>query len=283
MRIVQTVPILDPSDKFRPEKPEDEFRNYTENGEYYDRVRRTYYTMHTNQTYEFATNKRDKWSQLNRAELTIMEALELLNSLVDESDPDVDIPNSVHAFQTAERIREVHPDKEWFQLTGLIHDIGKVMAMWGEPQWCVVGDTFPTGCAPRESIVFGKESFVNSPDISHPIYSTRLGVYEENCGLNEVTMSWGHDEYLYRVLVANKTTLPEEALYMIRFHSFYPWHTGKDYHYLCNEKDMQMLPWVLEFNKFDLYSKADVTPDPDKLMPYYQGLIDKYCPGKLRW
>lgn len=46
----------------------------------------------------------------------------------------VDIPNAVHAFQTAERIRQVHPNKDWFQLTGLIHDIGKVMSVWGEPQ-----------------------------------------------------------------------------------------------------------------------------------------------------
>ena len=46
----------------------------------------------------------------------------------------VDVPNSVHAFQTAERIRAAHPDKPWFHLTGLIHDLGKVMAVWGEPQ-----------------------------------------------------------------------------------------------------------------------------------------------------
>ena len=55
-----------------------------------------------------------------------MEALEKLNDLVDESDPDIDLPNIVHAFQTAEQIRRDHPDKEWFQLTGLIHDLGKV-------------------------------------------------------------------------------------------------------------------------------------------------------------
>jgi len=30
-------------------------------------------------------------------------------------------------------------------------------------------------------------------------------------------MSWGHDEYMYQVLKHNKTTLPEEALYMIRY------------------------------------------------------------------
>jgi inositol oxygenase len=43
--------------------------------------------------------------------MTIMEAITLLDSLVDESDPDTDLPNSVHAFQTAERIREAHPDE----------------------------------------------------------------------------------------------------------------------------------------------------------------------------
>ncbi len=43
-----------------------------------------------------------------------MEAITLLDNLVDESDPDIDLPNSVHAFQTAERIREVHPDKGEF-------------------------------------------------------------------------------------------------------------------------------------------------------------------------
>lgn len=52
-----------------------------------------------------------------------------------------------------------------------------------------------------------------------------------------------------------------------------------------------MLPWVLEFNKFDLYTK-DNTPVTAKDMdlsveaawPYYQGLIDKYFPqAELMW
>lgn len=38
-----------------------------------------------------------------------------------------------------------------------------------------------------------------------------------------------------------------QGLYMIRFHSFYPWHSNGDYMHLCNEKDLQMLPWVKEF------------------------------------
>ena len=40
-----------------------------------------------------------------------MDAVMSLDQVVDESDPDVDFPNSFHAFQTAEGIREAHPDK----------------------------------------------------------------------------------------------------------------------------------------------------------------------------
>ena len=42
----------------------------------------------------------------------------------------------------------------WMILTGLIHDLGKVLCLWGEPQWAVVGDTFATGCAFSPKNVF---------------------------------------------------------------------------------------------------------------------------------
>lgn len=278
------ITILDPSDKFRPEKEDAVFRNYTSSCAYYKRVKNTYHQMHTNQSYAFATDKLEAWTKFNHAELPILDALEALNDLVDESDPDVDIANSIHAFQTAERIREAHPDKEWFQLTGLIHDVGKIMAIYGEPQWSTVGDTFPVGCAFAEESVFGTESFQSNPDFTNGLYNTKQGVYKENCGLENVTMSWGHDEYLYRVLKNHaECKLPEEAFYIIRFHSFYPWHTGGAYHFLCNNKDKEMLPWVLEFNKFDLYSKSDKVPDMDELIPYYKQLVDKYVPGTIKW
>ena len=109
-------------------------------------MKRTYTEMHTNQTVDFVRKKHDKWLKFNHFQATIMEALEMLNDLVDESDPDTELPNIVHAFQTAERIRCDHPDKEWLQLVGLIHDLGKVMAFYGEPQWCVVGNTTSETC-----------------------------------------------------------------------------------------------------------------------------------------
>ncbi|KOB68324.1 Myo-inositol oxygenase [Operophtera brumata] len=134
--VQETVGMIDPSLLLRPEakyddKPIEAFRNYDidVNDPVKERVRKTYYDMHTNQTVDFVQAKLDKWTQFNHMKLTIKEALIKLNDLVDESDPDTELPNIVHAFQTAERIRQDHPNDDWFHLIGLIHDLGKVMLM----------------------------------------------------------------------------------------------------------------------------------------------------------
>ncbi|XP_053318759.1 inositol oxygenase [Spea bombifrons] len=279
MKVIQ---LEDPSLVYRPESEEHQYRNYKD-GPLVDRVKMTYTMMHTHQTVQFVKEKNAQWGSCTYKKMNVMDALSLLDNLVDESDPDVDFPNSFHAYQTAEGIRKVHPDKDWFQLVGLLHDLGKILALANEPQWAVVGDTFPVGCKHQQSIVFSDSTFKDNPDVHHPVYSTKYGMYKPNCGLENVLMSWGHDEYLYKVLKRNKCSIPEEGLYMIRFHSFYPWHTGGDYQHLCNDKDHKMLPWVQEFNKFDLYTKTEDLPDVETLQPYYQGLIDKYCPGILSW
>ncbi|CAF4817634.1 unnamed protein product, partial [Rotaria sp. Silwood1] len=245
------------------------------------RVFNTYKQMHTYQCVDFVRKQHDRWLKFDHDRMTIYQALEKLNEFVDESDPDVDVPNIYHAFQTAEAIRKVYPDQDWFHLTGLIHDCGKVLALYNEPQWAVTGDTFPVGCQLSEKIVYRKNTFENNPDLNHPIYSTKYGMYTPNCGLDQCMMAWGHDEYLYRVLTNHPTcTLPDESLYIIRYHSFYPWHTGNDYMYLCNEKDLRMLESVRRFQKFDLYTKTDHDlPNIDELKPYYLSLIEKYIPG----
>ena len=87
--------------------------------------------------------------------MTIYEALDFLNTLVDDSDPDIELDQTQHLLQTSEAIRaDGHED--WFVLTGLLHDLGKVLCLYGEPQWAVVGDTFPVGCRFSERIVYSE-------------------------------------------------------------------------------------------------------------------------------
>ena len=241
-------------------------------------VKEFYRLNHTNQTLEFALAKRLDYSRLDKAEMGIWEAMDFLNTLVDDSDPDLELPQIYHALQTAEAIRQDgHP--EWFILAGFIHDLGKVMCLWGEPQWAVVGDTFPVGCSYSDKIVY-PEFFESNPDRHDPVYQTVNGIYQEYCGLDNLTMSWGHDEYLYLV---TREFLPREALWMIRYHSCYPIHREGAYAHLMNDRDEDALKWIRAFNAYDLYSKSDIAPDIDQLRPFYQDLIDKFFPSKIRW
>src|SRR5262249_55306701 len=129
-------------DRYDPNRKTEEFRNY---GDTTPPVVREFYRLnHANQTHEFALGKRQEYAGLTRSKMSIWQALEYLNTLVDDSDPDTDLSQIEHNLQTAEAIRrDGHPD--WFQLAGLVHDLGKVLVLYGEPQWAVVGDTFPTG------------------------------------------------------------------------------------------------------------------------------------------
>ncbi len=258
------------------EKKQEEFRNYTDTTP--PRVREFYRQNHTCQTRDFVLGKKQEFVSQTRAKMGIWEAMEYLNTLVDESDPDTELSQIEHLLQTSEAARrDGRPD--WFILTGLMHDLGKVLCLWGEPQWAVVGDTFPVGCAWSDKIVF-HEFFAENPDARVPEYQTRLGVYQEHGGLDNVDMSWGHDEYLYHVV---KDYLPEEALYMVRYHSFYPAHREGAYDYLMSDHDREMFHWVREFNPYDLYSKAAVRPDVRELRPYYENLISRYFPSQIQW
>lgn len=40
---------------------------------------------------------------------------------------------------------------------------------------------------------------------------------------------------------------------------------------------------VQAFNPYDLYSKSDERVNPEKLRPYYEGLIAKFFPPILEW
>ncbi|TYH97363.1 hypothetical protein ES332_A12G238200v1 [Gossypium tomentosum] len=203
---------------------------------------------------------REEYKKLNKAEMGIWECCELLNEVVDDSDPDLDEPQIQHLLQSAEAIEKTILMKT---------DLGKILVLpkFGElPQWAVVGDTFPY--------------FKENPDFKNPKYNTNNGVYSEGCGLDNLLMSWGHDDYMYMVAKENGTTLPQAGLFIIRYHSFYPLHKHGAYAQFINEEDKKNMKWLHVFNKYDLYSKSKAHVD---VKPYYESLIAKYFPAKLKW
>ncbi len=254
----------------------DSFRNYA--AEARPSVKEFYRLNHQFQTVDFVRRKREQYLALNQRRMGIWEAMEYLNTLIDDSDPDIDLPQIEHLLQTAESIRKAGRPR-WYILTGLIHDLGKILCLWDEPQWAVVGDTFPVGCRYSDRIVY-YDAFLANEDFQNEQYQTELGIYESDCGLNNVMMSWGHDEYLYHVV---KDYVPLPGLYMIRYHSCYPIHREKAYQALMNEQDRAMFAWVDDFNQYDLYTKRDERMDVAALRPFYEELIAEYFPKQINW
>ena len=109
-------------------------------------------------------------------------------------------------LQTAEGMRAAgHPD--WFQLVGLLHDMGKLMFIWGDretgqecgadaDQWALGGDTWVVGCRIPDTTVLAHLNELN-PDMHNPLYNTPTGMYTPGCGLANLKFAYGHDEYMY--------------------------------------------------------------------------------------
>lgn len=255
-------------------------------------VELTYRAMYENQTPEHVANMYDQYGQPRYEARTVWQAMDLMSEIVDESDPDTDLPQIVHAMQTAEslaaRMKEnpEFADKDWLPLVGLIHDLGKIMLQkeyGGLPQWSVVGDIFPVEIPLHPAAVYAHRGYHDS----NPGINGASSLPELGCGFRKLRMSWSHDEYLARVLERSNTLLPPEAIYMVRFHSFYPWHTpqkhwnvaeeGRPYAEYADDTDRAMLPYLQMLQKADLYSKTRVMPERDM----YDALVAKYVPHPL--
>ncbi|KAF8148521.1 myo-inositol oxygenase [Mycena galopus ATCC 62051] len=254
--------------QFDAEKDKTQFRQYEDAC---DRVKNFYKEQHEKQTMEFNIKMRVNMRKTVRARMGIWEAMEKLNTLVDDSDPDTALTQIEHLLQTAEAIRrDGKPD--WMQVTGLVHDLGKLLYLFGsEGQWDVVGDTFVVGCAFSDKIVL-PETFAGNPDSKDAVYSTEYGVYKPNCGLENITLSWGYDESYRR-----RSTL------RIGNPVFPSWHREGAYAHLTNTSDDKALAAIRAFNPYDLYSKSDDGVNPVALKPYYKSLIRKYFNEVIEW
>jgi inositol oxygenase len=242
-------------------------------------VREFYRRNHEGQTVDFVRAKREEYLPPRRLRMGVWQAIDRLSEIVDESDPDLETASQIdHAVQTAEALRRDGAPR-WLVLTGFVHDLGKVLCLFGEPQWAVVGDTFPVGCAFSDRVVHA-DLFAGNPDARHPVYGSEAGIYEPGCGLDRLLLSWGHDEYLYHVL---RPYLPEPALALVRYHSFYAWHREGAYARLTGPGDAGPLADVRRFSAYDLYSKRDESVSLAALRPYYDELVSEFLPDALQW
>ncbi len=257
------------------------FRNYSP-ADALPAVRDCYREMRARQTVDYVERMHDRYLTYDRP-LQLWDALAALADFVDLSDPDMDLPNVQHLLQTAAAMR-ADDCPEWMQLVGLIHDLGKVLYLWGcdedgtslDRQWGLVGDTFVVGCALPQALIFPEFNALN-PDMGDPRYNTPLGIYQAGCGLDACAIAWGHDEYLYQVLAHHAgNRIPEAGMVMIRYHSLYAWHERGAYARLTTARDARYREQVRQFNRYDLYTKSATSHDLDAAKKYFAPIIERY-------
>src|SRR6056297_3916292 len=121
-------------------KKKEEFRNYVDSKREAG-VREFYRLNHKFQTYDFVEAKEQEFLKFDKREMSIWDSVDYLNTLVDDSDPDIELDQLQHLLQTSEAIRaDGHPD--WFVLTGFIHDMGKVLCLLGSRNGPLSGTPF---------------------------------------------------------------------------------------------------------------------------------------------
>jgi inositol oxygenase len=255
-----------------------------------------YRLNHARQTVDFVQRQAVRFSSLQHGEMDVWEALEMLNSLreyeaalLGDEGCDPEMPLMEHALQTAELCRREFPDEDWMALVGLIHGLGKLLAhqrFGAQPQWCICGESFPVGCRFHHGVV-NSNFFQANPDRRRKMYSSPLGIYKKNCGLQSVYMSWSGPEYLYMVLAMNKTQLPPEALFLIRNQKFRSvLKPCQPYHELMSDWDKQQLPRLRKFIDIIEYKKRDAHDELpiSEIKSYCSALIEKYIPQHtLKW
>nr|KAJ0194783.1 hypothetical protein LSAT_V11C700360190 [Lactuca sativa] len=122
-------------------------------------------------------------------------------------------------LQTGEVIRKYYPNEDSLHLSALIHDLGKVLLLtrFRElPQWAVVDDTHPLGCAFDESFFHDK--------LQRKMRLLCLNV-----------------DYLSFLIILSILTAM---------------HRYGAYKHLMNEEDVEKLKWLQMFNKHDLQVKV---------------------------
>jgi len=221
------------------------------------------------QTYEYVQSMRSRFLNFSLGKATLFEALGWIHSFPaypfhawscegTSGSSMVSSPSlRTLSFLMAEAAREEGlPD--WVQLVALFHELGEAVKKLDPNNtgkmadsiydWTISTRSRVVGCAIPNCATFSEFRHLNT-DVLDARYSTDTGVYEANCGLDNVLLLWSGPEYMYHLLRHNQTALPLEALAMVRYYLLGDWHEHHEHTSITNEYDEDMLPWVSDFDR----------------------------------
>ena len=237
------------------------------------RVEAFYAANHKHQTLDFVLEKKREYLSLNRKTFTVWEALEFLNSLVDDSDPDVDFTQIEHALQTAESIRAADQPR-WFIVTGWSTTSARSCASSASRSGRSSATRSRSAAAGRPRLSTATSS-ARIPTGSCPSIRPRTGSTSPAAAS---TTSTCRGATTSTSTTRSRGSCPDEALYMLRYHSFYPWHKEEEYSHLLERQGPLDAEVGAGVQPLRPVSKGSARPNVEELMPYYEELDEGVLP-----
>ncbi|KAG7352877.1 myo-inositol oxygenase [Nitzschia inconspicua] len=225
--------------------------------------RNHYRCLWSTQTVSFIKEMHRKYSDFDTCKLSILDALELARDLPADKYSGSDVSVRTLSFAMAEMARnEGHPD--WVQFVALVQTLGCLLKIHNPFAFGETGKEFDWTITGAESRVVGSKApdccaYVEfrrlNPDEKDPQYSTYLGMYERNVGLENVLLNWSSNEYMYYMLKYNKVSLPEDAFKILKFIPLVDWHSRKQYRHFSTTDDEKVREPVVDFYNICLNAK----------------------------
>jgi predicted HD phosphohydrolase len=208
----------------------------------YEARAKVLYKDHFRQSPEIALGLRKKYERPIFGRMYMYDALNRLSECIDPTDTELYcVDQLVHTLQVATGMEEDGIDDETLILAALVHDLGKITELVGE-----------------------KPEYVNGPN--EPI-----GENQQGCGLDNAITTWNHDEFAYQRV---RDFVPDHVAWLTRFHSL-RFDMSK---HLMDDRDREYYDKYLGvFRKYDLGTKS-VFKLPERRLPHYKSLIEKYFP-----
>ncbi|TDH72087.1 hypothetical protein CCR75_000782 [Bremia lactucae] len=242
--------------------------------------------MRKYQTTAFVQAQYAKYGALQHARMSILKACKCVMELAGDSNRDTSWVMKYMLASAGAVKQDGHPD--WMQLLVFLRALGMVFLCWTDDEnavlrsisaqeWLRNISTWVVGERISSSIDFPELTELNAD-------CSRRGKRDNalNQGkVDDVLLTWTPDEYLYRVLSMNTTSLPVEALDIIRFWSF---KASDSFNKASEPQDVDMMDWIASVGKIARVPEQVVQSIcVNEELPYYLLLAEKYLPDALQW
>jgi len=211
-----------------------------------EQARRTY-TRHLEQTQETVAALDKQYEQPAFGRRRVWDLIELLAQCVDPTDAALYcVSQFVHTLQVLEGMERDGIQDSDLLITGLIHDLGKLLLLTGE--------------APENVVCF----------------NTPIGNYEKGVGLANCVFQWNHDQFIYSRF---KDVVPDHIAWLLRYHSIYV----PECEHLMDERDrLYAQRYLSVFAKYDKGTKS-LYHLPKNGIEKYRTLIEDTFPKAIRF